>query len=94
LSSVYGILEQANGHIMFTSQGTTFCIFLPGFEGAPPADTTASQTDAVVHVRETALIVEDEVSVCELVRPVLDAHGYTVHTAAQPEEAEMFCCHV
>jgi two-component system, cell cycle sensor histidine kinase and response regulator CckA len=46
-------------------------------------------TDEVLHVRETALIVEDEASVCELVRPVLDAHGYTVHTAAQPEEAEM-----
>jgi len=41
LSSFYGILEQANGHIMFTSQPghrTTFCIFLPRLEVAPPAD--------------------------------------------------------
>ena len=41
LSTVYGILKQANGQITFTSQpghGTTFCIFLPRLEVAPPAD--------------------------------------------------------
>ena len=35
------------------------------------------------------LIVEDDASVRELVRSILDAHGYTVYTAAQPQEAEI-----
>jgi two-component system, cell cycle sensor histidine kinase and response regulator CckA len=92
LSTVYGILKQANGHITFTSQpghGTTFRIFLPRVDSALPADTGGSQTDAALHGRETVLIVEDDASVCELVRSVLDAHGYRVHTAAQPQEAEI-----
>ena len=92
LSTVYGILKQANGHIAFTSQpghGTTFRIFLPRVNSALPANTGALQTEAALRGRETVLIVEDDASVCELVRSVLDAHGYTVHTAAQPQEAEI-----
>jgi PAS domain S-box-containing protein len=91
LSTVYGILKRANGHITFTSQpghGTTFRIFLPRIDSALPANTGESQADSALHGRETVLIVEDDPSVCELVRSVLDAYGYTVHTAAQPQEAE------
>jgi len=92
LSTVYGILKQANGHLTFTSQpghGAAFRIFLLPVNSALPADTGALKTDAALHGRETVLIVEDDASVCELVRSVLDAHGFTVHTAVQPQEAEI-----
>jgi PAS domain S-box-containing protein len=91
LSTVYGILRQANGHISFTSQpghGTTFRIFLPRIDSALPVASRALSNDAALCGSETVLIVEDDASVCELVRSVLDAHGYTVITAAQPQEAE------
>ena len=35
------------------------------------------------------MIVQDDGSVCELVRSVLDADGYTVYTAARPQKAEI-----
>ncbi|HSC45844.1 MAG TPA: ATP-binding protein [Candidatus Acidoferrum sp.] len=91
LSTVYGILKQANGHISFTSQpghGTTFRIFLPRIDTAMPSDGGAAEKVAALNGRETVLIVEDDAAVCELVRAVLDSHGYTVLTAARAQEAE------
>ena len=92
LSTVYGILKQVNGHITFTSQpghGTTFRIFLPRVDSALPAAPRPPETEESLRGRETVLIVEDDASVCELVRSVLDSHGYTVITAALPQDAEM-----
>jgi PAS domain S-box-containing protein len=92
LSTVYGILKQANGHITFTSQpkhGTTFRIFLPRIDSSLPTAMRTPQTEESLRGRETLLIVEDDPSVCELVRSVLDSHGYTVITAALPREAEI-----
>jgi DNA-binding NtrC family response regulator len=88
---VYGILKQAHGHITFTSQpgrGTTFRIFLPRIDIAHAADSRLVEKDASLRGRETILIVEDDPAVCELVRAVLDAHGYQVLTAALPQQAE------
>ena len=91
LSTVYGILKQAHGHIAFTSQpahGTTFRIFLPRIDSPAPADSATLESERVLHGRETVLIVEDDPPVRELVRAVLDSHGYNVLTAASPQEAE------
>jgi PAS domain S-box-containing protein len=91
LPTVYGILKQAHGHITFTSQpghGTTFRIFLPRVDTTLPASSDSLRTEATLRGRERVLIVEDDPSVCELVRSVLDSHGYSVLTAAQPNEAE------
>jgi len=62
---------------------------LPQINSALQSDTGALQTDAALYGCETVLIVEDDASVCELVRSVLNAHGYTVHTAPQPREVEI-----
>ncbi|HXT24671.1 MAG TPA: ATP-binding protein [Candidatus Eisenbacteria bacterium] len=96
LSTVYGILKQANGHITFTSQpgrGTTFRIFLPCIASALPASPRSAQRQESLRGRETVLIVEDDASVCELIRSVLDSHGYSVLTAAQPDQAETLLAH-
>ena len=37
------------------------------------------------------MLVEDDASVCELVRAVLTSHGYTVLSARRPNEAEVLC---
>lgn len=91
LSTVYGILKRANGHITFTSQpghGTTFRIFLPRVDSELPSAPRTLQTDEALRGKETVLIVEDDASVCELVRSILDAHCYSVLTAAEPRDAE------
>ena len=91
LSTVYGILKQAHGHITFTSQpahGTTFRIFLPRIDSPAPAASSLLDSQSVLQGRETVLIVEDDAPVRELVRAVLDSHGYHVLTAASPQEAE------
>jgi PAS domain S-box-containing protein len=91
LSTVYGILKRAHGHITFTSQpghGTSFRIFLPRIDTNLAATADLRPADATLRGRERVLIVEDDATVCELVRSVLDAHGYSVLTAAQPDEAE------
>jgi PAS domain S-box-containing protein len=91
LSTVYGIMRQANGHISFTSQpgcGTTFRIFLPRIDLTQPASPRSVEVDSASGGRETVLLVEDDYSVRELIRAILDSHGYTVIVAAGPRQAE------
>jgi PAS domain S-box-containing protein len=94
LSTVYGIVQQANGHITFTSQpggGTTFRIYLPRLEATQSSGTLGDASGAALDGSETVLLVEDDASVCELVRAVLTSHGYTVLSARRPQEAEILC---
>jgi nitrogen-specific signal transduction histidine kinase len=94
LSTVYGIVEQAGGHITFTSApgaGTSFRILLPRIlSGQSPKAPTEGTTD-IYRGSETVMLVEDDAAVCELVRAVLTSHGYKVLTARHPEEAEPIC---
>jgi PAS domain S-box-containing protein len=94
LSTVYGIVQQANGHVTFTSQpggGTTFRIYLPRIDSAQSAAAPPDARGAALDGSETVLLVEDDASVCELVRAVLTSHGYTVLSARRPNEAEALC---
>ena len=81
LATVYGIVKQHGGNVWVYSEpgrGTTFKVYLPHADGEarsaekqpdgpPPADQSA-----------TVLVVEDDRSVRQLVRSMLDRHGYTV----------------
>ena len=94
LSTVYGIVQQANGHVTFTSQpggGTTFRVYLPRIDSGKTADAHADAFGAALDGRETVLLVEDDSAVCELVRAVLISHGYNVLAARRPQEAENLC---
>jgi PAS domain S-box-containing protein len=94
LSTVYGIIRQANGHVTFTSQpggGTTFRIYLPRIDSTRTAGAHSDVRGAALDGTETVLLVEDDGSVCELVRAVLTSHGYTVLSARRPNEAEALC---
>jgi two-component system NtrC family sensor kinase len=90
LSTVYGIVKHHAGWIEVESapgQGATFKIFLPSAlqPGGP-----APAADAAVKARggtETMLLVEDELSVRNLARKVLQRYGYQVLAAGSGAEA-------
>jgi two-component system, cell cycle sensor histidine kinase and response regulator CckA len=89
LSTVYGIVKQSGGNVWVYSepgQGATFKIYLPRVEEVVDL---ASETVApdVLTGTETVLVVEDEPGVRDLVRKVLERHGYQVLLAASPREA-------
>jgi PAS domain S-box-containing protein len=91
LSTVYGIVQQAGGYVTFTSRpgtGTRFHIVLPRIdsEQAPIARTEFGEAE--YSGSETVLLAEDEPAVCDLVRAILTARGYTVLPARVPQEAE------
>ena len=91
LSTVYGIIKQTGGYIFAESelgQGSTFRIYLPRVEEtvdavAPPAKTAPVSAEG----SETILLVEDEESVRQLVREVLQSKGYKVLEADRGDTA-------
>ena len=90
LSTVYGIVKQSGGHIGLYSEageGTTFKVYLPRFEDAgEKRDLRASEIKSLKG-SETVLLVEDENSVRQLARRVLEINGYVVLEAARSDEA-------
>lgn len=89
LATVYGIIKQNNGFIYVNSEpglGTTFKIYLP------PTQESISEKSKVATRKyptgnETILMVEDEASILELGKSVLEQFGYTVLTAPAPQTA-------
>src|SRR5204863_1472751 len=80
LATVYGIVKQHQGWVEVESQvgqGTTFKIFIPA-SSKGCSDPEANQPQTAPGGDETILLVEDEVSLRELVQEVLRKKGYTV----------------
>jgi CheY-like chemotaxis protein len=89
LATVYGIVEQSGGYICVDSapgRGSSFEVYLPRVDeeiepGQTPPPPPAVRTPA------TILLVEDEVSLRDIARELLEASGYSVITAANGAEA-------
>ena len=94
LSTVFGVIEQHDGHVTVAStpgEGTTFTIYLPRVE-QPRIETVAPapvEPAAAAPRRgaETVLVVEDEEGGRALVSEILRERGYTVLAAKDGEDA-------
>jgi len=90
LATVYGIVRQNQGFITVESkpgEGTAFRIHLPRFSAtAEPAPAQNPETSVSLG-KETVLLVEDEASLLNLSRTMLEKMGYRVLAAASPQEA-------
>jgi PAS domain S-box-containing protein len=93
LSVVYGIILNHRGFLEVDSVenvGSTFNIYLPMEEGkvaARASETGHGLLGDIPAGRETVLIVEDEASLRELLKMVLEPRGYKVLTAADGAQA-------
>jgi len=81
LATVYGIVQQSEGHISVEStlgKGTTFRIFLPPASEAARSGRAAAGEGGAMAGSETVLLVEDEESVRKIASSVLKRNGYRV----------------
>lgn len=91
MAIVFGIVKQHNGCITVSSEtgkGTTFRIYLPlAKEGIPDANGARVEEQPPPGGTETVLLVEDESTIRELHRMILEEAGYRVIEAADGEKA-------
>jgi PAS domain S-box-containing protein len=90
LATVYGIIQQSNGHITVKSvvdQGTTFTIYLPAVQGQATDVELALSPAELPQGGEAVLLVEDEDTVRNFTSEVLKSCGYAVLQAANGAEA-------
>jgi PAS domain S-box-containing protein len=92
LATVYGIVKQNSGFINVYSEpgeGTSFRIYFPRRSGEEASDAPGRRKDARGSEArgETILLVEDEESILEVGRSILERLGYLVMAARTPEEA-------
>lgn len=96
LATVYGIVNQANGHIEVASEagkGTLFRIFLPKVAGKQAAEELAIEPPAQnlsSTERETILVVEDDETMCDCISGLLVYHNYEVFSTNLAEDALEF----
>lgn len=90
LSIIYGIIKQHNGFINVYSElgkGTTFKIYLPLIEAEVKSTSEIMPPVSSVNGTETILIAEDDTSVRNLTKKLLQGHGYRVIEAGDGEAA-------
>jgi two-component system cell cycle sensor histidine kinase/response regulator CckA len=84
LATVYGIVRQHKGWIEVESEvgkGSTFKVFIPS-EPLGSAQTDSRGSPERAEHRKTILVVEDEPTVAEVVRTVLQEDGYRILEAS------------
>ena len=89
LATVFGIIQQHEGHILVTSEpgkGTTFRVCLP-ISDQTPAENKAPRQYGDFRGTETILLVEDDDAVRHLANSILERQGYQVLCADSGDSA-------
>lgn len=89
LATIYGVMQQAGGHVWLYSEpgiGSSFKLYFPRVD-APAIGPHASRTRPAGEAGGTLMVVEDESSVREMTTMVLRRAGYEVHPVADGAEA-------
>jgi two-component system, cell cycle sensor histidine kinase and response regulator CckA len=92
LATVFGVVKQSGGSIYVYSEpgrGTTFKIYLPAAAAPDRGERAAAPPELGRRERghETIVVVEDDASLRELVRLMLEGCGYSVLTAETGDHA-------
>jgi PAS domain S-box-containing protein len=90
LAIVYGIVKSHHGHIKCVSKpggGTAFEIYLPASEHPERASTFVTGAEALSGGHETILLVDDDDSLRDLGRDILETCGYTALSAPDGKSA-------
>lgn len=88
LASAYGIIKGHGGIIDVHSEqayGTTFNIYLP--ESTQDVSQTKKDSGKILRGKETILLVDDETTIINVNREILERLGYEVLTATSGHEA-------
>lgn len=96
LSTVFGIVQHWRGGISVTSvpdRGSTFRVYIPEAAAIEPAEESdlATETETTEPCTATILLVEDDKLFRELIHEILEARGYRVLGAADPQAARALC---
>jgi PAS domain S-box-containing protein len=93
LAIVYGIVQNHNGSIQCHSvpgEGTSFTVYFPAgdtMEEDSPGEKSADSPAPLVGGDETILLVDDEETLQDIGRQILEYYGYNVLSASSAEEA-------
>jgi len=90
LAMVYGIVKNHDGYIMCYSEsgkGTTFKIYFPAQETGNVTAEEDPEAEDLKGGSETILLVDDEESLRDLGKDLLERFGYTIITATDGERA-------
>lgn len=88
LATVDGIVKQSGGHITVYSepnQGTTVKVYLPHTEVVEAKEAEVHILNGHSHNAETILLVEDEASIKEVAKEILETQGYNVLEASSED---------
>ncbi|HHP7244703.1 MAG TPA: response regulator [Elainellaceae cyanobacterium] len=90
LSTAVGIIRSHHGFIQVYSEvdrGTEFRVYLPAVAIAQPQMSQTIRSKLPPGHGELVLVVDDEKSVCDITKTLLETHGYRVITAQDGIEA-------
>lgn len=90
LATVYGIVKQNKGYIWIESQpekGTSVNIIFPRYFTTGQNDKSVKTEKTLPKGNELILLVEDDITLAELNKTILENFGYTVISCHSPKEA-------
>jgi CheY-like chemotaxis protein len=90
LSTVYGAVKQNNGFINASSEpgkGSSFRIYIPRYVETTIETQTTASAESVLRGDEVILLVEDEPTLLQMSKTMLERLGYNVLATTTPSEA-------